>query len=90
MTLVAQLRLLALGWYADCQSATQQVADLRYKTSLLRQIAHSPKLDWPRYTEFQKMAKEILNETESPTLTELPPLEYHQTKRVEHKLHFRR
>ncbi len=58
--------------------------------SLLRQIAHSPKLDWPRYTEFQKMAKEILNETESPTLTELPPLEYHQTKRVEHKLHFRR
>jgi len=58
--------------------------------SLLRQIAHSPKLDWPRYTEFQKMAKEILNETESPTLTELPPLEYHQTKRAEHKLHFRR
>ncbi|HEY1172085.1 MAG TPA: DEAD/DEAH box helicase [Verrucomicrobiae bacterium] len=58
--------------------------------SLLRQIAHSPKLDWPRYAELQKMAKEILNETESPTLTELPPLEYHQTKRVEHKLHFRR
>ncbi|MGV3755903.1 MAG: DEAD/DEAH box helicase [Verrucomicrobiota bacterium] len=58
--------------------------------SLLRQIAHSPKLEWPRYTEFQKMAKAILNETESPTLTELPPLEYHQTKRMEHKLHFRR
>ncbi len=58
--------------------------------SSLRQIAHSPKLDWPRYTEFQRLAKAILNETESPTLTELPPLEYGQTKRVEHKLHLRR
>lgn len=58
--------------------------------SLLRQIAHSPKLEWERYTKFQQMAKAILNETESPTLTELPPLEYGQMKRVEHKLHFRR
>lgn len=58
--------------------------------SSLRQIAHSPKLEWPRYTEFQRLAKAILNETESPTLTDLPPLEYGQTKRVEHKLSFRR
>lgn len=58
--------------------------------SLLRQIAHSPKLEWERYTEFQRMAKAILNETESPTLTDLPPLEYAQMKRVEHRLQFRR
>jgi hypothetical protein len=58
--------------------------------SLLRQIAHAPKLDWARWTAFQAMAKGILNETESPTLTDLPPLDYHQTKRIEHRLIFRR
>jgi superfamily II DNA/RNA helicase len=58
--------------------------------SLLRQISHAPVLDWPRWTELQALAKTILNETESPTLTELPPLEYHQTKRVDHRLHLRR
>jgi hypothetical protein len=36
------------------------------------------------------MAKTILNETESPTLTELPPLAYHQTKRIDHRLTLRR
>jgi hypothetical protein len=46
--------------------------------SLLRQIAHAPELDWPRWRALQAMAKTILNETESPTLTDLPPLEYHQ------------
>lgn len=58
--------------------------------SLLRQITHAPKLDWPRWTEFQALARGILRETESPTITDLPPLEYHQTKRIEHRLTFRR
>jgi superfamily II DNA/RNA helicase len=58
--------------------------------SLLRQIAHAPALDWPRWRALQEMAKTILNETESPTLTELPPLEYHQTRRVDHRLILRR
>jgi superfamily II DNA/RNA helicase len=58
--------------------------------SLLRQIAHAPDLDWPRWRALQRMAKAILRETESPTLTDLPPLEYHQTKRVDHRLVLRR
>lgn len=58
--------------------------------SLLRQIAHAPDLDWPRWRGLQSLAKGILNETESPTLTDLPPLQYHQTKRVDHRLLFRR
>jgi hypothetical protein len=58
--------------------------------SLLRQISHVPELDWPRWQALQKMAKAILNETESPTITELPPLEYHQTRRVDHRLILRR
>ncbi len=58
--------------------------------STLRQIAHAPELDWPRWTALQSLARAILRETESPTLTELPPLEYHQTKRVDHRLILRR
>ncbi|MGN6386261.1 MAG: DEAD/DEAH box helicase [Verrucomicrobiota bacterium] len=58
--------------------------------STLRQIAHAPPLDWPRWNELQKLARDILNETESPTLTDLPPLEYHQTKRVDHRLILKR
>lgn len=58
--------------------------------SLLRQIVHAPALDWDRWRELQELAKKTLNETESPTLTELPPLEYHQTKRVDHRLILRR
>jgi superfamily II DNA/RNA helicase len=58
--------------------------------SVLRQTAHAPKLDWPRWTALQAMAKGILRETESPTLTDLPPLDYHQTKRIEHRLLLRR
>jgi late competence protein required for DNA uptake (superfamily II DNA/RNA helicase) len=54
--------------------------------SLLRQIAHAPDLDWPRWRSLQALAKTILNETGSPTLTDLPPLEYHQTRRVDHRL----
>lgn len=58
--------------------------------SLLRQIAHAPELDWPRWQAFQAMAKTILNETESPTLTDLPKLEFNQTRRVDHRLILRR
>ena len=58
--------------------------------SLLRQIAHAPELDWPRWRALQAMARTLLNETESPTLTDLPPLEYHQTRRVDHRLILRR
>lgn len=58
--------------------------------SLLRQIAHAPDLVWPRWRALQTMAKAILHETESPTLTDLPQLEYHQTKRVDHRLVLRR
>jgi superfamily II DNA/RNA helicase len=58
--------------------------------SLLRQIAHAADLEWPRWRALQAMAKTILNETESPTLTDLPPLEFHQTRRVDHRLILRR
>jgi hypothetical protein len=58
--------------------------------SLLRQLAHAPDLEWVRWRELQKIAKAILNETQSPTMTELPLLAYHQTKRVDHRLILRR
>ena len=58
--------------------------------STLRQIAHAPDLEWDRWRELQLAAKAILDETESPTMTDLPPLEYHQTKRVDHRLVLRR
>jgi superfamily II DNA/RNA helicase len=58
--------------------------------SLLRQIAHAPELDWARWRALQAMARGILNETESPTMTNLPPLEYYQTRRVDHRLILRR
>jgi hypothetical protein len=54
--------------------------------SLLRQISHAPDLDWPRWLELKKLAKTLLNETESPTLVDLPPLEFHQTRRLDHQL----
>jgi superfamily II DNA/RNA helicase len=58
--------------------------------SLLRQISHAPPLEWHRWEALQAMAKAILLETESPTLTELPPLDYAQTRRIEHQLILRR
>lgn len=58
--------------------------------SLMRQIAHAPEMDWPRWQDLQKLARVMLEEVESPTMTDLPPLEYRQTKRVEHRLHLRR
>ncbi|MSR67084.1 MAG: DEAD/DEAH box helicase [Pedosphaera sp.] len=58
--------------------------------SMLRQIVHAPALDWDRWVAFQKVAQELLKETQSPTLTKLPPLEFQQTKRIEHRLQLRR
>ena len=58
--------------------------------SRLRQISHAPPLEWPRWLALQAMAKAFLAETQSPTLTELPRLEFNQTKRVDHRLHLRR
>jgi hypothetical protein len=58
--------------------------------SLLRRISHAPSLEWPRWTELQSAARATLNETESPTITDLPPLEYLQTKRIDHRLNLRR
>jgi hypothetical protein len=58
--------------------------------SLLRQIMHSPDLEWPRWMELKRLARAMLNETESPTLTDLPPLDYHQSKRMEHRLVLKR
>jgi superfamily II DNA/RNA helicase len=58
--------------------------------SLLRQLTHAPDLEWGRWRDLQRMAKAILNETQSPTMTDLPPLAYHQTKRVDHRLILRR
>lgn len=58
--------------------------------SLLRRISHAPPLEWPRWQELQQRARDLLQETESPTLTELPALEFHQTRRVDHRLQLRR
>ncbi len=58
--------------------------------SLLRRISHAPDLEWPRWRELQAASKATLNETESPTVIDLPPLEYHQTKRIDHRLILRR
>jgi superfamily II DNA/RNA helicase len=58
--------------------------------SLLRQVAHALDLEWPRWRELKAVAKALLNETQSPTMTELPPLQYHQTRRVDHRLILRR
>lgn len=58
--------------------------------SLMRQIAHAPELEWPRWRDLQYLAKSILYETESPTVTELPRLSYLQSQRIEHRLVLRR
>ncbi len=54
--------------------------------SLLRRVSHSPELGWDRWNLLRKLAGDILNETESPTLLDLPPLDYQQQKRVDHRL----
>jgi superfamily II DNA/RNA helicase len=78
------------GWITDLVGPGDIDRVIIEWRSTLRQIAHAPDLDWPRWRALQAMAKGILNETESPTMTDLPPLEYHQTKRVDHRLILRR
>jgi len=78
------------NWVTDLLGAGDIDRAIIEWRSLLRQIAHAPELEWPRWQAFQALAKTILNETESPTLTELPPLEYHQRRRVDHRLIMRR
>jgi hypothetical protein len=58
--------------------------------SLLRQVTHAPPLAWERWEALQRLAREVLHETQSPTLTDLPPLEFHQQRRVDHRLTLRR
>lgn len=78
------------GWITDLVGPGDIDRVIIEWRSLLRQIAHAPHLDWPRWRALQALAKTILNETESPTLTALPPLEFHQMRRVEHRLILRR
>jgi len=78
------------GWMTDLLGPGDIDRVIIEWRSLLRQIGHAPDLDWPRWRALQAMAKTILNQTESPTLTDLPPLEYHQTKRLDHRLVLRR
>jgi len=58
--------------------------------SLLRRIAHSPDLEWPRWLQLKENSASVLNETESPTLKDLPELDYNQKQRLEHRLNLRR
>jgi hypothetical protein len=78
------------GWITDLVGVGDIDRVIIEWRSLLRQIAHAPAMDWPRWSSLQHLAKATLNETESPTLTELPPLAYDQTRRVDHRLIFRR
>jgi len=78
------------GWITEFLGAGDIDRVIIEWRSMLRQIAHAPPLEWARWAALQAMAKGILKETESPTATELPPLDYQQTKRVEHRLVFRR
>ena len=78
------------GWVTDLVGIGDIDRVIIEWRSLLRQIAHAPDLDWQRWRDLQALAKTMLNETESPTLTELPPLAYEQTRRVDHRLILRR
>ena len=78
------------GWITELLGAGDIDRVIIEWRSLLRQISNAPKLEWPRWQALQAMAKGILHETESPTMTDLPPLDYQQTRRIEHLLTLRR
>ena len=78
------------GWVTETLGAGDIDRIIIEWRSTLRQTAHAPEVDWERWRELQKRARELLSETQSPTITDLPPLEYHQTKRVDHRLILRR
>ena len=78
------------GWVTDLVGVGDIDRVIIEWRSLLRQVSHAPDLEWPRWRALQAMAKTMLNETESPTLTDLPPLAYEQRRRVDHRLILRR
>ncbi len=78
------------GWVTEMLGAGDIDRIIIEWRSTLRQIAHAPDVESPRWRQLQTRARELLSETESPTITNLPPLEYHQTKRVDHRLILRR
>jgi superfamily II DNA/RNA helicase len=78
------------GWVTDLLGPGDIDRVIIEWRSLLRQIAHAPDLEWPRWRALQAMARTFLNDTQSPTLTDLPPLQYDQTKRIDHRLVLRR
>lgn len=82
--------LAKAGWITELLGAGDIDRIIIEWRSLLRRIVHCPALDWPRWTTLQGLARAVLHETESPTLIDLPPLEYHQTRRVDHRLILRR
>ncbi len=57
--------------------------------SLLRQVIHAPDLGWDRWSDFKRLAIKTLDETDSPTLTDLPELPYEQRQRLDHRLQWR-
>ncbi|MCF7668147.1 MAG: DEAD/DEAH box helicase [Verrucomicrobia bacterium] len=77
-------------WITDYTSAGDIDRVIIEWRSLLRQIAHAPDIPWQRWTEFKNLANTVLHETDSPTITDLPPLEYNQLKRVDHRLTIKR
>ncbi|MDX1951525.1 MAG: DEAD/DEAH box helicase [Verrucomicrobiota bacterium] len=78
------------AWISDLVGAGDIDRVIIEWRSLLRQISNAPELNWPRWSELQRLAEETLDETESPTLKDLPPLDFSQTRRVDHRLILRR
>jgi hypothetical protein len=78
------------GWITEWLGAGDIDRIIIEWRSMLRQIANAPSLEWARWTALQAMARAILNETQSPTDTQLPALDYSQSRRVDHRLIFRR
>jgi hypothetical protein len=78
------------GWISELVGAGDIDRVIIEWRSLLRQISHAAELELPRWRALQAVARTFLNETASPTRTALPPLDFHQTKRVDHRLILRR
>ena len=57
--------------------------------STLRQVSNSPDLPNQRWKDFKHLANAFFHESDSPTLTEIPALDFLQTQRISHQLFFR-
>ena len=77
------------NWVGDLLGAGDIDRAIIEWRSILRQITYAPDLDWRRWSQLQDQAKTLLDESGSPTLCELPPLERHQQERVDHRLKFK-